>query len=397
MGSTRPLFAPPSARSAVAEQEIAVVRAPVPAGRTRARLNLFQRTMLRWRELHPYSAAHAVRIEGPLEPARLRDLIAERLADLGLTGLILDPSRRRLRAGGEDAETPELRVVPGEDDPRAAVWREFEAQLNRPFPSAGRLCAFRFFAVPAGDAFYLGLVYDHFIAAGDAIALLLQNIVAGYSHAEASRPAMPARLASPRYRRLLLHHPLSVIWAMLRLPRLIARARRAVRPPRLPDRDPYNGLAALTFGRDEVAQLRRAATAWAVTLNDILLAALLAAVAPLAPERATARRRRELAVASIVSIRRDLPAHAADAFVPRLVSRLPHRSGRHQPGSARAERARRIGPHPARTAVSATARRAGGERRHVAVPVARPARTLLPEISSGLGRRIDAERQCSLG
>ena len=40
-----------------------------------------------------------------------------------------------------------------------------------------------------------------------------------------------------------------------------------------------------------------------MTLNDLLLAMLLRALAAELPERATARRRRELAVASIVNLR----------------------------------------------------------------------------------------------
>ena len=39
----------------------------------RGKLNLFQATMLRWRELHPYSAVHVVRITRALEAARDSD------------------------------------------------------------------------------------------------------------------------------------------------------------------------------------------------------------------------------------------------------------------------------------------------------------------------------------
>ena len=42
----------------------------------RGKLNLFQATMLRWRELHPYSAVHAVHVAMPLDAVRLEAAIA---------------------------------------------------------------------------------------------------------------------------------------------------------------------------------------------------------------------------------------------------------------------------------------------------------------------------------
>ena len=319
MGWIRPSLAPLSP-GPVAGRKAASARMPASGTEIAGKLNLFQRTMLRWRGLHPYSAAHAVRIAKPLERARLEHLITRRLAAMGLTGLVLDPQRGVLRrAGGVD--TLELRVLAEDADPQAALWNELEAQLNAPFPRAGRMSAFRFFALPAGDGFYLGLVYDHFIGGGDAIALLMKSLVDDYSGAAAvAGRARQSQLVPPPYRRLLLRHPLSALWAGLRLPSLVARARRSVRPPGSRDGDPHNALTYLRLGPDAVEGLRRAATAWGVTLNDLLLACLLLALAPLAPERTRARRRRELAVASIVNIRRDLPADAADAFGPLLAS-----------------------------------------------------------------------------
>jgi hypothetical protein len=43
------------------------------------RLNLFQRMMLRWRELHPYNPVHAVRVPAALERARLQACIDDHL------------------------------------------------------------------------------------------------------------------------------------------------------------------------------------------------------------------------------------------------------------------------------------------------------------------------------
>ena len=59
----------------------------------KGRLNLFQAAMLRWRDLHPYNAIHVVRIDRPLDAARLQALIARQLDALGLTGFLLDTAR----------------------------------------------------------------------------------------------------------------------------------------------------------------------------------------------------------------------------------------------------------------------------------------------------------------
>jgi len=60
-------------------------------------------------------------------------------------------------------------------------------------------------------------------------------------------------------------------------------------------------------------RFREAARQWGVTLNDIFLAMALIALAPLTPERLESRRR-HVAVASIMNIRRELAPPAGDSF-----------------------------------------------------------------------------------
>ncbi|HEX2390424.1 MAG TPA: hypothetical protein VHL33_05035, partial [Casimicrobiaceae bacterium] len=63
--------------------------------RLRGRLNVFQATMLDWRELHPYNAVHAVRIEERLAIETLARAVDDTLEHAGLTGLELDRGRAR--------------------------------------------------------------------------------------------------------------------------------------------------------------------------------------------------------------------------------------------------------------------------------------------------------------
>jgi hypothetical protein len=78
-----------------------------------------------------------------------------------------------------------------------------------------------------------------------------------------------------------------------------------VRPRGLKGASPANGFAYRRLDPPEFAALLGAARAWGVTVNDLLLAALLQAMEPFAGRRSPDERRHELAVASIVNLRRD--------------------------------------------------------------------------------------------
>ena len=145
----------------------------------RGKLNLFQAMMLRWRELHPYVAVHMVSIAHPLDAARLKAHIAQRLEAAGLTGLSLDHRRKRFEFLGGPAAV-ELTLLPGGDDPPAAAKTEIERQLNCPFPREGAFTPFRFFAIDGRTTFQFGLAYDHFIAGGDSIAVLIERLCDDY-------------------------------------------------------------------------------------------------------------------------------------------------------------------------------------------------------------------------
>ncbi|MGE5791173.1 MAG: hypothetical protein ACM36B_00680, partial [Bacteroidota bacterium] len=110
----------------------------------RGRLNLFQRMMLRWRDLHPYSGVHVVRVRAGLAESRLAGEIARRLEGRGLTGLELDPKRRWFSYRGGPADVA-LAVLPATPDPVGQVCGEVERQLNLAFPRAPVANPFRFF------------------------------------------------------------------------------------------------------------------------------------------------------------------------------------------------------------------------------------------------------------
>jgi hypothetical protein len=283
-----------------------------------APLNLFQRMMLRWRDLHPYNPVHVVRIPTALEVTRLKACLAERLQALGLTGLVIDRRRWRLRFEGGPA-TVGLAVEAAGADPLATLSQTIEREFNLPFPRTTE-DPFRFIAIDEGDAFQLVLVYDHYIASGDSMARVLTSIARAYVGAESTAAPAPTGCCSRTYRGVFLRHPRWALRAMLGLAPMAASARRAFRPHDANPNDARNAFTYVRLGPLQASALLGTAKAWGITLNELLTASLLLALAPLAAERRHEPRRTELAVASILNVRGDFGADARDALGPFLAA-----------------------------------------------------------------------------
>jgi hypothetical protein len=266
------------------------------------RLNLFQATMLDWRELHPYNAVHAVRIARVLDEAALARAIDSELSAAGLRGLVLDRSRCRYAWRGGGGAIAIEKVEPGTDW-RASLAGAFERHLNAPFPRDGAIDPFRFFAMPVDGGFFLGLAYDHFIAGGDSIVALLDAIVA--RHAGEPAHVAPMRLYPRTHAHLFARHPVRFARGLARLPALARSCRRTIRPRYRAIEDGHNGFTFFQLDDVQYQALRNASRRWGVTLNDALMALLLAAQDAAMPRRDTSSRRHELAVASIINLRRE--------------------------------------------------------------------------------------------
>lgn len=278
------------------------------------RLNLFQCAMLRWRELHPYCAAHVVAVPGPIDHERLRATIAGVLEDCGLTGFALDARRQRFSFAGGPARVD--LVLLGNGLPALdAVAGEIEASINRPFPADGVFDPFRFFAVRDGDGCLVGLVYDHLVAGGDSIAVLMTDIAARYA---ADRPAdiglARLELPSRTCRSLFARHPGALFRTFVALPGLVRGWRSVVRPKLADIADGTNGFVHFGVDAKNYAHLRAKAKSLGVTTNDLLLAAVMLAVAPLAGKRDPSRRRHAIGVAMIVNLRSDFQLPAGRTF-----------------------------------------------------------------------------------
>ena len=278
----------------------------------RGHVNLFQASMLRWRDLHPYCASHVVAVDAPLDPARLRATIAEVLEAYGLTGLELAANHRSFAYAGGPA-TVALEVDEGGEAPFDAAAARIESTINVPFPRSGRFDPFRFFAIRSNEApFLLGLTYDHFIAGGDSIAVLVTDIADRYAN-DAPLPGKPERYP-PGYTRLFAVQAVAFMRGLASLPGLLVGWRSAIRPHVRTPGDGTNGYAHFHVDAPRTARVAAAAKRWGVTQNALLLACVLRSVAPIAAQRRHTGRRTKVALATIVNVRRDYQPPATEVF-----------------------------------------------------------------------------------
>jgi hypothetical protein len=273
-------------------------------------LNLFQATMLRWRELHPYNAVHAVALPSQADIATIERAIADELSHCGLTGLVVDRKRGRYEYRGGPANVT-VKVVQGERL-LDALAQAIEAELNAPFADTSPLEPFRFFVIQAPDGAMLGLSYDHFVASGDCILTLLHAIVERCSGTvpDAPRPL----LYPPTQATLFLRNVPRFVTGLARLPALVRSARGTARPRYRDVMNGHNGYALYSLAPAQYRRLAASAKRWGVTQNDVLMALLLLGMDALAPAQRNAARRRDLAVASIMNLRGELGATGHAAF-----------------------------------------------------------------------------------
>ena len=269
--------------------------------------------MLQWYDMHPYNAVHVVRIPGVFEAERVRLRVGSRLEQHGLTNLELDrkASTYVYHGGRVDCD---VKFIPSEPDPLAALGTEIERQLNTPFHQEGRFNPFRFFALPAKDSFVLGLAYFHPVADAESIVFLLRDLAQSYLNRGASEPATWLDLYPDHRARLLGRHPMVVARKLLALPAQVRRMKQSNRPHCRDAQDLRNGFNLFSLGPERLHRLVAAAKSWELTVNDVLLALLMKSVSPLATGRAKAVKRRKISAGCIVNLRRELGMDSSKAF-----------------------------------------------------------------------------------
>jgi len=277
----------------------------------RGKFNIFQKTMLQWNEMHPYSAVHVVRIPEPLDLTRLNQLIDRELEQLGLTGLVIDKRRGTFEYRGGPLHN-ELKVLDG--DSASVLQREIEEQLNASFLDDGPLHPFRFFVMKEEDAFRLGLVYFHVIAGAESIILLLKRFTSKYLGQDLPSLSSPLDLYPSGPGTFLSRHPKYLLKRLSTLPSSMGDLRRSSRPRYQDVMDQTNGVILFSLDSGGLQALLKTSKLWGVTLNDLFLALVMKSLSSFASRRLSSRGHRKMSVGSIVNIRRDLSIDSLKTF-----------------------------------------------------------------------------------
>ncbi len=256
------------------------------------RMNVFQKLMYQWSELHPYNAVHIYRIAGGLDPRRLLASIAQAYRHNGLGAVEIAANGQSYRhCSPRHRSWKSSRVATIRTEADAA---QVGAGLNRPF---SRPCCqpWRFSAVSDGPkSFYLLLIYDHWIADSVAARLVVQQVLRRDFGLGARRESRPLDLYPATYRKVFCAAA-----------RAVAVGCRGDAPA--VQRDPQSGSAAgcLLVGHADGGQFRAVrhrarhggpfaefARQTGATVNDVIQAALARAMAPVVPRRAKGADRR---------------------------------------------------------------------------------------------------------
>ncbi len=265
----------------------------------RVRTNIFQRSMLLWDRIHPYNAVHLMELPPGTSLAGLDELLAGYLEKVF-------PGPLRIGRGGWYLEwlessplKPPVKRVSLEGDPVTALSRAVEDELNTPF-TGETFSPIRASLFQGGGRLFTGVTYFH--PHSDAVPVvylmegLFRTVVSG-GHDDWP----PLRVAS-EWRTCT---PGRLFSSLGDLPDQIRRVRRYARPPVRRDGGMENGLLFFTMDGEGCSRLRETARRWKVTVNDLLIGMLLKAVQTFGMKAAGHPRRKEMAVNSIVDLRKD--------------------------------------------------------------------------------------------
>ncbi len=261
-----------------------------------APLNVFQQLMRRWDLTHPYNAAQAIGVAGVPDRQSLAGAWASALLATGLGAVRVDGRRYRFEPLNGHAEAYAVRF------PAGRLCDHLSAELDRPFDD-DHGPPFRPFVVAGDGQFHVGVVYQHWVADSAAIRMLMREwFTQAFDPAAAGH--RPLRLPRRGYADALCggRDVVDAAAGLLGAVRRHCQFRRVRKVASTGLSDPATRFALFPAEAGLIGQVRAAAAARGVKVNDLFLAALAQACAahvPLQPRP----RRTDLAIGSIVDLR----------------------------------------------------------------------------------------------
>ncbi len=252
--------------------------------------NLFQRNMHAWNEVLPYNAVHSIRVEAHLDGDTLPGAIEEALGRCGFNC---------------DSEAIHLADHPITNSPDDTLREVFETELNYRFDPSRDELPFRFFVIRIdSDQFILGVNYFHPVAGADCICWFLEDVVASITGKAGGGNFCWSKKRPPKYSRLILRHYRYLLRGIVSMPKYIRKTRCFTRMARLHSDEAKIRVHSLTLSSSQQEWIYRLMKKSGATFHDVVLSLVIFAMAELLPDRFAHNRRREIALGSVVNIRR---------------------------------------------------------------------------------------------
>lgn len=299
-------------------------RAIAPAAENAERLTPFQQLMLQWEALHPYNAVHAAVLRGRIDAAALHESIAAVCRESGIGLMRVD--RRSMGLRYDTRGAPVVGHTSALGSIEEAVRRIADEQINAPFPE-GPQHPIRWFTVECGPKIALVAAYRHVAADASGMAALMACVIGRRAGGELRSAG---RMTTTPPAEIRAAHVPTSIGAVSNVARTIALYFRLRHSHKMPD-EKLGGDRTTCVHRAAAPglaeRLRAACARRGVGLNDVALAALGCAIASRTTDRHVSRKRRAIALASAVSVRRRLGEAAGGYFgtlLGDMLVRLPN-------------------------------------------------------------------------
>jgi hypothetical protein len=273
------------------------------------KFSLFQKLVRQWDEIHPYNAIHVLKVRGQydLQASRAAWHDALEVLGMGRVNIAGDSFFHECLNGDSIQHT----VEPCPPGVTLHAW--ISRELNRPFCPIDAV-PFRPFVIQEPDFFWMGLVYQHWVADSASIREVMREWFVRQYDPRAGRtkprPWMGGYLALFGPQRSGLEMADGLL-AALRSTSQFRRVRR------IEDPEMFQDLSAAFMPIPShpglIDALRQSARRHGVTVNDFFLAGIAEAANELVPVPRRYRRQ-DLAVATIVNLRPKVHRPMCDAF-----------------------------------------------------------------------------------
>jgi hypothetical protein len=273
------------------------------------KLNVFQRLVRQWDELHPYNAAQVLQLRGAPDLDRWTNEWNRTLRELGLGRVRVYDGRFSIEQLNGVLQPIHARPI----STQCELEQHITTELNQPFDSDDDL-PFRPFILFQRDSYYVGVVYHHWIADSASIRMLLREwFLRQFDPARARKERL--NIASRGYWHNFGPHRSrwELTEGLLSSIRWSSRFKR-VRRIEIPEFAQFQVRFTLhDLPTGTVTALKTFARENDLTVNDVFLAATAEACHRFVPVTQTAKRH-DLALGSIVDLRSRGQDDLSDTF-----------------------------------------------------------------------------------